>query len=154
MVRLNELPEHERDHLLSKECPPFATQPWVTGPPLAQRRVALITSAGLHRRGDQHFYTRTGAYRVIPSDIEGRELVMSQVSVNFDRTGFQQDINVVLPIDRLRGLHQDGVIGSIATHHYSFMGAGIMPEKLEPTAREVAALLRQDGVDAVLLTPV
>ena len=146
MVRLNELPEHEREHLLSKECPPFSTQPWVTGPPLAERRVALITSAGLHRRGDQHFFTRTGAYRVIPSGLEGHELVMSQVSVNFDRTGFQQDINVVLPIDRLRELQQDGVIGSIATYHYSFMGAGLMPDKFESTAREVSALLRQDGV--------
>lgn len=154
MVRLNELPAVERDHLLAKICPTFASQPWVAGPPLAERRVSLITTAGLHRRSDRHFFRRTGAYRVIPTQIQSHDLYMSQASVNFDRTGFQQDINVVFPIDRFRELVQQGVIGSLGDRHYSFMGAGIAPEKVEPTAREVAALLKEDQVDTVFLTPV
>jgi D-proline reductase (dithiol) PrdB len=154
MVRLNELPEDERKHLLAKACRPFPTQPWVSGPPLAARRVSLITTAGLHRRGDRPFLGRTGAYRTIPGNVTGNDLLMSQTSVNFDRTGFQQDVNVVFPIDRLRELANAGVIGSLADVHYSFMGAGIEPEVLEPTAREVAGRLRQDHVDAVVLSPV
>ena len=111
MVRLHDLPADERNHLLAKICLPFATQPWVMGPPLAERRVALISTAGLHARDDRHFFTRTGAYRVIPGDLTGAEVVMSHASVNFDRTGFQQDINVVFPIDRLRELCDEGVVG-------------------------------------------
>ena len=78
---------------------------------------------------------------------------MSHVSVNFDRSGFQEDINVVFPIDRLRELAADGVIGSISDFHYSFMGAAPI-RSLEPKARELALLLKKDQVDAVLLTPV
>ncbi len=48
---------------------------------------------------------------------------MSHISVNFDRTGFQEDLNVAFPLERLRELHKDGVVGSIADLHYSFMGA-------------------------------
>ncbi len=154
MVRLIDLPEYERVHLLAKSFQPFATQPWVTGPALAVRRVALVTTAGLHRRDDPHFARRSGDYRVLPGNLEGHELIMSQGSVNFDRTGFQQDINVVFPIDRMRELARDGVIGSLADYHYSFMGAGIDPYALEPTARQVARRLQDDGVNAVFFTPV
>ena len=61
---------------------------------------------------------------------------------------------MVFPIDRMRELARDGVIGSLADYHYSFMGAGIDPYALEPTARQVAGRLKADGVDAVFLTPV
>jgi len=44
-------------------------------------------------------------------------------------------------------------IGSVAETHYSFMGA-TDPREMEGAAREVAAHLKQDNVDAVLLPPV
>ena len=157
MVRLADLPEWEREHMLDKipTLPDFGLSPWVQGPPLAQRRVALITTAGLHRRNDRPFGSGgRDDYRVIPGDTEAANLIMSQYSVNFDRTGFQQDINVVFPLDRLNELARDGVIGSVAAYHYAFMGAGSPVTRLEPKAREVAKLLKQDAVDAVLLTPV
>jgi D-proline reductase (dithiol) PrdB len=46
---------------------------------------------------------------------------MSHVSVNFDRTGFQQDLKVIFPLDRLRELAVEGSIGSVAAFHYSFL---------------------------------
>ena len=72
------------------------------GPPLADRRVAIISTAGLHPPGEQTFDLRDTGYRVIPDSYNADELVMSHASVNFDRTGFQQDTNVVFPIDRLQ----------------------------------------------------
>ena len=78
---------------------------------------------------------------------------MSHLSINFDRTGFQQDVNVVFPIDRLHELVRDGMIGSAADYHYAFMGAAPI-RQLEPRARQLAGLLKRDRVDAVLLTPV
>jgi hypothetical protein len=70
---------------------------------------------------------------------------MSHTSVNFDRTGFQEDVNVVFPLDRLRELHKEGVVGAIARRHYSFMGASPI-QALEPKARELAGLMRGEGV--------
>jgi D-proline reductase (dithiol) PrdB len=78
---------------------------------------------------------------------------MSHVSTNFDRTGFQQDLNVILPIDRLREMAGRGEIGSVADFHYSFMGA-TEPEKMELTVRKLASLIKKDNVNAVLLVPV
>jgi D-proline reductase (dithiol) PrdB len=142
------------------ECPTFDTHPWVSGPALRQRRVALVSTAGLHRRDDRPFAVTSGNaraiagdYRVIPQDIAANDLVMSHVSTNFDRTGFQQDWNVVFPLDRLHELAQAGVIGSVAAFHYSFMGA-THPSQMETAAHELARLLTQDQVNAVLLVPV
>ena len=153
MARLADLNEPTRTRLLNLECPTFQTQPWNTGPPLARRRVAMISTAGLHRRGDSPFTWGSNDYRVIPGDASAGDLIMSHVSVNFDRTGFQQDLNVVFPLDRLRELAAEGVIGSVAAFHYSFMGA-TTPQEMEPIARGLAALLKKDSVDAVLLVPV
>ena len=77
----------------------------------------------MHRRDDNIFTPRIGEYRVILNKTDMNNLVMSHVSTNFDRTGFQQDLNVLFPIDRLRKLKQTGQIGEYASYHYSFMGA-------------------------------
>ncbi|MDG2303738.1 MAG: glycine/sarcosine/betaine reductase selenoprotein B family protein [Candidatus Binatia bacterium] len=154
MVRLAELPDVEREHLLGKACEPFDSKPWADGPPLAERRVALVTTAGLHRASDRAFSMVDLSYRVIPGDIRADELTMTHSSVHFDRSGFREDVNLVFPIDRLRELEQEGVIGSVAEFHYSLMGAGWLPQQIEPTVAELARLLRTDEVDAVCLIPV
>ncbi len=153
MARLDRMPEGERKHLLSLPCPTYETTPWAAGPPLAERRLALISTAGLHRRGDRPFGLGAADYRIIPNDIPARDLVMSHISTNFDRTGFQQDWNVVFPLDRLREMAEQKVIGSLAEYHYSFMGA-TDPGQMEETARSLARILKNDGVEAVLLVPV
>lgn len=135
--------------------PKFGMRPWVLGSPLVKRRIALITTAGLHLRSDRAFTVETrNDYRVIPGDARAADLVMTQFSVNFDRSGFQRDVNVVFPIDRLKELAREGVIGSAADFHYSFMGAGSAVTQYEPKAVELVGLLKKDSVDAALLTPV
>jgi D-proline reductase (dithiol) PrdB len=79
---------------------------------------------------------------------------MSHSSVNFDRSGFQQDINIVFPIDRLRELAEAGQIGTVADFHYSLMGAGWEPHEIADTAQQIAGLLKEDEVNAALLVPV
>ena len=155
MARLSELPEWERQHHLDKirDLPEFGPTPFVAGPPLGRRRVAIVTTSGLHVHGDRPFGIGSADYRVIPGNTPARDLTMSHVSVNFDRSGFQEDVNVVFPLDRLRELEADGAIGGVSEFHYSFMGAAPI-RALEPKARELAALLKQDRADAVLLTPV
>ncbi len=158
MARLADLPDWETEHLreLARKAPRFDAEPWVEGPPLTRRRVAIVSTAGLHRRGDRPFPIGAGAtdYRVIPKATPAGELTMSHVSVNFDRTGFRRDANLVFPIDRLRELEADGTIGSVADFHYSFMGAPFPSTVFEPKARELAELLHRDHVDAAILLPV
>lgn len=154
MAHLKQMTEAERKYLERLECPRFETHPWVEGAPLSDRRVAIVSTAGLHIRNDRPFTFDPGDYyRVIPGDIRASDLVMTHVSTNFDHTGFQQDWNVVFPIDRLRELAGRGIIGSVADFHYSFMGAND-PIPMEKEARGLAGLLKKDNVDAVFLVPV
>src|SRR6516164_1877185 len=122
MVRLADLPPAQAQRLAAFECPNFTTEPWVTGPPLSQRRVAIVSSAGLLVRGGMPFRGRDPDYHTIPPGTRPEDLLISHVSINFDRTGFQEDRNVVFPIDRLNELAAEGTIGSVADVHYSFMG--------------------------------
>ena len=155
MARLSDLPEWERHHHLDKisALPDYGVTPYVSGPPLNKRRVAIVTTAGLHVRGDRPFEMGSADYRIIPGDAPAADVVMSHISVNYDRSGFQEDLNVVFPLERLRELQAEGVIGSISDFHYSFMGAS-QGHTLETKARELAGLMKKDKVDAVLLTPV
>ncbi len=154
MVRLETLSPEEQQFYRSYACPVFADSPWVKSKPLHASRVAIISTAGLHMPADLPFSGRSGDhYRIIPASVTANELVMSHVSVNYDRTGFHQDFNTVFPLDRLKELAADGVIGSVAAYHYSFMGAAD-PLAWQTAARNLAGLLGQDEVDAVLLVPV
>ena len=147
MARMEDLPDYERDFLMNMELPSFAARPWVTGPPLKERRVAAVTTAGLHRRDDRPFSVGVPDYRIIANDVKADDLVMSHISVNFDRSGFQQDLNIAFPIDRLRELDDNGEIGSLGTYHYAFMGAA-PPDAIEPNARRLAGSVSQNREDA------
>ena len=153
MTRLTDLPPAQAKRLAELECPDFETRPWMTGPALSRRRVAIVSSAGLVVRGENPFRGRDPDYRVIPAETKPDELLISHISINFDRTGFHEDWNVVFPLDRLRELAAEGMIGGVASTHYSFMGA-TDPVEMEPYARELAGRLKQDGVDAAILPPV
>ena len=153
MVRLSQFAESERRHLLDLPCPSYQETPLVGGVRLSQARLALISTAGLHRRSDRPFGIGESGYRIIPRDCRANDLVMSHISKNFDRTGYQQDLNMVFPLDRLGELAAEGAIGSLAEYHYSFMGA-TDPTQMEGEARQLAAILRNDQVSVVLLVPV
>lgn len=153
MVHLREMPEHLREALVNQALPDYGDTPWTKAKPLNEARVALISTAGLHRREDPPFTPGAGDYRIIPDDYDMGDLVMSHVSMNFDRTGFYQDVNVAFPIERMRDLKAEGVIGDVASRHYSFMGA-TPPTAMEPVARDLAQVLKADAVDTVLLCPV
>ena len=124
MARLERLPRSEQKSLPAMACPTFSAQPWVSPPPPQERRVAIVNTAGLMNRGaERPVAPRAADYRTIADEAPDSEILMSHVSVNFDRSGFFQDINCALPRDRLRELAAAGVIGDAAGAHYSFMGA-------------------------------
>ena len=141
------------ERLGGRYSPPFEQTPWVEAPKLTDARVAIVTTSAIHRAGDRPFSGHEGGYRVIPGDIDYKYLAMSHSSTNFDRSGYQQDVNVCFPLDHLRALADSQEIGSVADWHYSFMGS-TAPQRMEPAATEVSKLLLGDNVNLVLLIPV
>lgn len=155
--------EIERDYIRRRFVPSFE---WVISPapsrinplltPLPHCRVALVGTAGGHLHGDRPFDVRNPlgdtSFRVIPGDVPLDKLRLSHPGYNTRK--IQQDINCVFPLERLRELAQEGIIGGVSPRHFSFMGYIPIPDLLiEKTAPEVATLLREDQVDLALLVP-
>ena len=82
-----------------------------------------------------------------------RDLVMTHVAVEFDRSAWQQDLNTIIPLDRLEEMAAEGEISSVAEEHYSFMGAAD-PVTMEKSARSVAKNMKREGVNTVFLIPI
>ncbi|NCF43415.1 MAG: selenoprotein B glycine/betaine/sarcosine/D-proline reductase [Proteobacteria bacterium] len=128
--------------------------PWITPKPLRESKVALISTAGLHRRTDEPFRPGAIDYRLLPGDVDFADLVASHVSSNFDRSAFQQDPNIWFPLDRLREMVAAGEVGAVGNWHYTFMGAQLDHNALREAGEEVGRLLAADEVDLALLIPV
>ena len=133
----------------------FDDVPWTTPKPLHESRVAIVTTAGLRVESNADWNAGDQGFTQIPHDAEN--LTLAHYSPNFDRVGWVLDKNVVFPIDRLHEMAEEGIIGSVANTHISFMGA--QPDHTLETIRldsgpAAAKLLADDEVDLVLLTPV
>ena len=133
----------------------FDDVPWTTPKPLHESRVAIVTTAGLRVESNADWNAGDQGFTQIPHDAEN--LTLAHYSPNFARVGWVLDKNVVFPIDRLYELAEDGIIGSVAKTHISFMGA--QPDHTLETIHldsgpAAAKLLKDDEVDLVLLTPV
>lgn len=133
--------------------------------PLAECRLSLITTAGLYRQDFQPpFNTEReqaepmwgdSSYRSIPTDSSPERIGVSHLHIN--PQPIQQDLNVVLPLQRMRELANEGVIGGLATQAFSLMGyQGFPPNPhawLEHSAPQIAVTLKPESVDALILTP-
>lgn len=127
--------------------------------PLASSKLALVSTAGMVQRGQEPFnqQARGGdtSFREIPDDVDVSTLVDSHRSESFDHRGIESDPNLGFPLDRLRELQHQGVIGALNHRHLSFMGSITAPGRLiAETAPAGAQRLVDDGIDAALLVPV
>ena len=152
MVKLADLDPGMKDFLLHLPCPKINLNAFNKPLPLAESRVALISSAGLRLRDDAPFTEYALDYRILPKNKQA-EIIQDHMNASHDRTGFIQDLNTIFPLDRLEEMADDGEIGSVANYHYSFMGA-THPTELEREARSLAKIMIKDEVDVVLLCPV
>ncbi len=136
--------------------------PWTPLPrPLAACTVALLSSAGLALKTDQPFdqegerrdpWWGDPTHRVIPVEATEREVAMYHLHV--DPAPVAQDLNCLFPLQRLRELAAEGVIGRAAPHHYAIMGYLLQPEALlTQTLPAILARLRAEAVDLVVLAP-
>jgi len=130
--------------------------------PLSECRFGLVTTAGIYDKErdppfDAERETREPmwgdpTYRGIGRDVVRGQIGASHLHIN--NRDILADVNIVLPVDRFAELEEQGVVGSLAAETYSLMG--YQPNTSEWRERygpEVAGLLKDEAVDAVLLTP-
>ena len=161
MPRLDRLPQVNRNSILMLPVQVHDTTPF-TRParPLAACRLAIVTTAGLHRRGDRPFGPADQTYRAIPADTPAADIVQSHTSIGFDRVPIIRDLNISFPLDRVRELVGRSELGGLGPHHYSFMGyqgggpGGPDTSEWETHyVPEVVGHMLGEGVEAVVITP-
>ncbi len=126
---------------------------------LAQCRIGLVTTSDIAVRseaGEREQYDRetlAGNVYSIPMDCAPERLYSR--SEHYDRYSTTlDDVNSYCPITRLGEFAAEGVIGSIAPRFHGVYTSYSQRVTMERDAPEVLRRMREDGVDAVLLTPV
>lgn len=121
--------------------------------PLRETRIIIVTSAGVRLRSEEPFRpVNDMSFRKIANDTEGMLLAPSHPTPV--RRPSEQDINVVFPYERLRELADEGVIGSVADYHLSFLGTiKKLTDLVTGLAMEMVQAAREAGADAALLVP-
>ena len=137
--------------------------PWTPLPrPVSECSVALLSSGGIALKTDRPFdqegerqnpWWGDPSYRILPRNATEQDVEIYHLHIN---TGFaRQDLNCILPLQRLLELEESGAIGSSAPHHYSIMGYILQPKTLlEETTPQIIAHLKDEKVDLVVLVPV
>jgi D-proline reductase (dithiol) PrdB len=136
--------------------------PWTpVQKPLGKVTFSLMTSAGISLKSDPHFDMDRErreptwgdpTHRCIPRGTRAEDTAVNHLHIN--TSYIQQDLNVILPLDRFIELEEKGRIGRLAPTSYSYYGYQPDPRTLlESTMPRVAAQMHAEGVEAVLLTP-
>ena len=146
------------------EAPYGAEIPWAAvSKPLGASRVALLSTAGISMKDDEPFdmdFERANptkgdsSWRRLRQDARTETIEANHLHID---TGYiERDLNVALPLDRLRALVACGEVGAMAPSHYSIMGfQGNDPSRLvSESAPEIARAMQEEEVDLALLAPV
>lgn len=125
--------------------------------PLRACRLAFVTTGGVHLRSQPPFDMGDSrgdpSFRAIPADTPIAQLTITHDY--YDHRDAERDLNILFPLALGRELVAQGALGSLGTG-YSFMGHIEPPHVdtlLHRTAPDMARQLRQEQVDAALLTP-
>jgi D-proline reductase (dithiol) PrdB len=128
---------------------------------LSQTRFGLLTSAGISLKSDPPFDMQREkeeptwgdrSYRMLPRNTAAKDIDVNHLHIN--TRYIKEDLNVILPLNRMAELEQEGLIGQLADTAYSFYGfqwqsTEFLQEAIEP----ISCKLKQEEVEAVLLTP-
>jgi D-proline reductase (dithiol) PrdB len=128
--------------------------PWTPlSKPLSRCRVGLISSAGVHLKHQLRFHSKDDAsYREVPKDTAVGELTISHTGYHTEDA--TKDPNCVFPIERMRELEKEGVIGEFADPAYSFMGGIYSARRVrEELAPKLVEKLQERMTDVLYLVP-
>jgi D-proline reductase (dithiol) PrdB len=129
------------------------TVPWTPlSKPLARCNLALMSSGGIMYRDQPRFHREDASYRRIPKDAARDDLYVWHFG--YPTADAEADVNCVFPLERLRELEAQRVIGRLAETAYSFMGGIYSARKVrDELAPQIVEELRAAQVDAFYIVP-
>lgn len=122
----------------------------------AEAVVALVTSGGIVPRGNPDRIESASASRFGAYSLAGLERLepdaFQSVHGGYDPTFANQDPNRVLPLDQARSLEREGRIGRLLETYFATVGNATSVAQAKRFGEEIAALLVNEGAQAVILT--
>ena len=133
--------------------PELATVPFRAAPPPAQRRIALITTAGAYDAQTQAPFAASSAigdvtHRVFPTDLPDARIALRHG--HYDPAAANADAEVLLPRRALRDAGAELTANVISTMGYCID----WPAFIEQTVPQLVAQARADRATCALLVPV
>ena len=123
---------------------------------MGKAKIALVTSGGIVPKSNPDKIESSSASKYGKYDIEGcadlTEAGYETAHGGYDPVYANQDADRVLPLDVLADLQKEGAIGSLYKYFYSTVGNGTSVASSKAFAAQIAGELRNDGVQAVILT--
>ena len=123
---------------------------------LAHAKIALVTSGGIVPKGNPDHIESSSASHYGEYDIAGvmdlTEDTYETAHGGYDPVYANEDADRVLPVDVLRDMEKEGIIGELHHLFYTTTGNGTAVASAKAFADEFSKKLVADGVDAVILT--
>jgi len=118
--------------------------------------IALVTSGGICPKGNPDHIEASSASKYGEYEIGGvMDLTSDKYCTahgGYDATYADQDSDRVLPVDVLRDMEKEGVIGKLYHEFFTTVGNGTAVANAKRFGAEIADKLVKDGVTAVILT--
>lgn len=138
------------------------TIPWTPlSKELNELTFSMVTSAGINHKSDPPFDLEREkreptygdrSYRKIPRDTRSEDIDVNHLHINTNY--IKEDINVILPLERMAEFEAEGIIGRLAPTAYSYYGFQFESDEFLTTAIiPMAQQMKKEDVEAVLLTP-
>lgn len=123
---------------------------------MKKAKIALVTSGGVVPKGNPDRIASSSAQNYGKYDISAvndlDEASYETAHGGYDPTYCNEDSDRVLPVDVLRDLEKEGVIGELHKYFYTTVGNGTSVKNSKAFSEEIAKELLEDGVDGVILT--
>lgn len=123
---------------------------------MAKARIALVTSGGIVPKGNPDRIESSSASKYGRYDITGVDDLTSvsheTAHGGYDPVYANQDADRVLPVDILRDLEKEDVIGHLFKYYYATVGNGTSVSNAKKYAASIARELVENNIDAVILT--
>jgi len=123
---------------------------------LAHAKIALVTSGGIVPKGNPDHIESSSASKFGEYNIDGVDILTAETYETahggYDPSYANADPNRVLPVDVLRDLEKEGIIGKLHNLYYATVGNGTAVASAKKFAAEIGRRLKSEGVDGVILT--
>lgn len=134
---------------IARKCVPFTPY----DKDLASATVTIVSATGVFLADQEPFPGEDPGditYRVIPAEADLG--TMRIVHGHYDHAEADTDPNIVFPLETLRELAAEGVIGAVNPQHYSLGFTTRLRELYETTYPEIADKIERSKTKLVLLT--